>query len=212
MAAVRIDSGDPEHDDRPYMWPVDRWKSLLFQKKEFLRIYIPRDCRCILEFIEDAEIMWQPLGYSSKDELIERGLELDPADVKMAVDWLKIKDPGFEIPFQMAVDEGRKLAKVGAPVGNKNASKNNVDNVNIVLRQKGGNSKDYLKARIARDFPEEIPKIEAGEISVRQAAIQSGIIRVKTPFEMVMALVKKLSVGEIEKLVKEINSILSNRI
>jgi hypothetical protein len=186
MATVRINSGNPKYDDRPHTWPKDRWKLLLSQKKQFLEVHIPYDCRCILEFIEDADVMWEPLGYSSRDELIEHGLELNPVDVKMAVEWLKIKDPDFEVPLEIAVTEGRRLAKHGEIGRGRNRSYN-------VTSKDRGNNKDYLKARIARDFPEKIDAIESGDISTRKAAIECGIIKVKTPLELAMLRYNSLS-------------------
>ena len=206
MATVKINSGNPKYDDRPHTWPKDQWELLLSQKKQFLEVHIPYDCRCILEFIEDAEVMWQPLGYSSKDELIERGLDLDPFDVQMAVDWLKIKDPSYEIPFQVAVEEGRKLGSHG-----DRKSEKAIDQAyNISLKKIHGTSKEYLKGRIARDNPELLDLIESGELSVQQAAIQSGIIKVKSPYETVVALMKKLSDDEIVKLTAELTSKAGN--
>lgn len=216
MATVRIDSGNPEYSDKPHQWPQNKWDALLFQKKYFLKHHIAHDCRCILEFLEDAEVMWEPLGFESKDDLITSGYELDPQEVALAVKWLQIKDPEFEIPFQMAVDEGRKLVQDarenplndhgnGPGRGNKR-----VDNINSFNEPKGGTSKAYLLRRLSRDNPEMLDRIESGELTTRQAAIQSGIIKVKTPFEMVMALVKKLSAEELMLIESEIQTLKFN--
>ena len=44
----------------------------------------------------------------------------------------------------------------------------------------GSNSKTYLLRRLARDFPEALDRLEAGEFkSARQAAIAYGIVKVK---------------------------------
>jgi hypothetical protein len=46
------------------------------------------------------------------------------------------------------------------------------------LKGRGSNSADYLPARIARDRPDVLERMRAGEFrSVRQAAIAAGIVR-----------------------------------
>jgi hypothetical protein len=47
-----------------------------------------------------------------------------------------------------------------------------------------GNKADYLTARIARDRPDVLERMKAGEFpSVRQAAIAAGIVKVKSPLD-----------------------------
>ena len=95
-SAGTIDSGPLEASYRPYMVPPEKWRQLVGEKRSFLHIKIKYDCRCLLEFIDDAEEMWEELGYTSRDDLIVNGYELDPSEVGLAVKWLKIKDPDFE--------------------------------------------------------------------------------------------------------------------
>lgn len=63
--------------------------------------------------------------------------------------------------------EGKSIKNAGRP---SLENKNNVDNVNI-RETKGGNSSTYLTARIARDRPDILKRMQAGEYrSVRAAA------------------------------------------
>jgi hypothetical protein len=66
------------------------------------------------------------------------------------------------------------LADPHSRPGNKNAVKtdNAVDNVNPVIKPKGGNRKEYLLRRLSRDFPQALDRIQSGELSTRQAAIE----------------------------------------
>jgi hypothetical protein len=64
------------------------------------------------------------------------------------------------------------------PNGRKGESR--VDNVNST---KGGNDTTYALRRLARDNPALLDKIEAGELSVNQAAIQAGIRKKPQPSE-----------------------------
>lgn len=50
--------------------------------------------------------------------------------------------------------------------------------------QKGSNSRDRLAARLKRDHPDIVKRIQAGEFkSIRAAAIAAGIVKVKTPLD-----------------------------
>jgi hypothetical protein len=65
----------------------------------------------------------------------------------------------------------------------------------------GSTNADYLTARIARDAPEVLERMRAGEFrSVRQAAITAGIVKVPTPYEVAVRVVKKLSADDWRKL------------
>ena len=210
MASVTIDSGPPAATDRPYRIPKEKWFSLMQEKRSFLHINIKYDCRCLLDFIEDAEEMWEELGFTSRDDLIVNGYELDPSEVDLAAQWLKIKDPDFEVPLKDAIKAAREMPlaeKAGAPVGNQNAIKleiaaarddplkNNSSNTTIVSKPDRG--KAYLLRRMARDFPDHLDKLEAGEFkSTRQAAIACGIVKVKTPLEIAIFAFEKLTIEE----------------
>lgn len=94
--------------------------------------------------------------------------------------------------------EAEPLNRVGPPIGNTNAVKeeeNNVGVTNIVLGNIGrkrsessssnGTTKEYLTARIARDKPEILERMKAGEFkSVRAAAIEAGIVKVETGLDI----------------------------
>jgi len=72
------------------------------------------------------------------------------------------------------------LRGVGAPTAEETA---NVDNVNI--SPVGGNQATYLARRIARDRPDILERMKAGEYrSVRAAAIDAGIVKVPTALEL----------------------------
>jgi predicted CopG family antitoxin len=49
-----------------------------------------------------------------------------------------------------------------------------------------------------------LDKIESGELSVNQAAIQAGIRKKPTAFEIALKASKKLSRNEIQMLIKEL--------
>lgn len=71
----------------------------------------------------------------------------------------------------------------GAPEGNKNASKTNINNVNICLDAKqetgAGNSTTYTMRRLAKDAPELHKAVVSGDLSPNAAALQAGFRRRK---------------------------------
>jgi hypothetical protein len=57
-----------------------------------------------------------------------------------------------------------------------------------------GRGASYLTRRIARDAPDILEQMKAGEFpSVRQAAIAAGIVKVPTPLEAAMKAARKLN-------------------
>ena len=81
MADVIINSGQPSPTDRPDRIPQDKWFDLFQVKRSFLQYNIQSDCRNLLEFVQDAEVMWGPLGFSSSEDMIRNGYELDLQEV-----------------------------------------------------------------------------------------------------------------------------------
>ena len=108
MANVVIDSGQPSPTDRPDRIPQDKWFDLFQVKRSFLQYNIQSDCRYLLEFVQDAEIMWQVLGFKSSEDMIRNGYELDPQEVELALTWLHIKNPAEATKYRTAVEGGKK--------------------------------------------------------------------------------------------------------
>jgi hypothetical protein len=60
---------------------------------------------------------------------------------------------------------------------------NQPDNVRLKPSESFGNNADYLTARIARDRPDILKRMKAGEFrSVRSAAREAGIVRPTATF------------------------------
>lgn len=230
-AIVKINSGSPAAWMRPYEVDKARWTLLMGAKKSFLKTNIPYDCRCLLEFVQDAEEMYESLGFKTPSEMILNGYELDPEEVNLALSWLKIVSPEDVISYQDAVDMGRTLRdRPGAPEGSRNNPMGRAGKTNCVIntiskKGHGSTNTPYLTARLKRDNPEILEKYKQGEFpSVRQAAIAAGIVNVPTALERVFKLLPKLSKEEIKELqlkllsklskeeIKELHSILSEMV
>lgn len=90
-------------------------------------------------------------------------------------------------------DPGMKVGALGKPgeFGRGRPKEDRVYNVN----SKGGNRPEYLTARLARDNPEILAQLKAGDFpSVRQAAIAAGIVKIPTPLELAKRAVKRMAV------------------
>ena len=77
----------------------------------------------------------------------------------------------------------------------------------VILKTTRGNASSYLAARIRRDHPEIVKRIEAGEFkSMRRAAIAAGVIRIPTKLELIKRYWKKLSEQERQEFLVWIGS------
>lgn len=120
---------------------------------------------------------WKVLGYISLDAFLvsEAGITQDFIDaIRNAKQGSTVRD----IKAQVESARENPAAKHGE-VGN---GRSRVDNVKST---RGGNETEYTLRRLARDGHDELlDAIEAGEISVNQAAIQVGYRKKKTPEEL----------------------------
>ena len=53
---VKIDSGPLEATDKFEQVPKDKWFFLMLAKRDFLARRVSYDCRCLVEFCEEAEL------------------------------------------------------------------------------------------------------------------------------------------------------------
>lgn len=188
---VTIDSGSVEATYKFDNTPRAKWHLLLIAKKSFLKTRLNHDCRCLIEFCEEAELVYADLGFASAEEMIRHGYELDPSQVSLAVAWLKANSDAA--PVGMA-DLSKKIAEAKerplADVGDIGRGRSNrVDNVNS--NAKGGNETEYTLRRLARDAPAMLDKIESGELSVNAAAIAAGIRKKPSQAEIAVKAFRK---------------------
>jgi hypothetical protein len=94
-----------------------------------------------------------------------------------------------------------RAAQASGPHGNLPGEMNSRNRVDVVnpAPTKGGNSQSYLASRLKRDRPDIAARVEAGEFkSMRAAAVEAGIIKVKPPLEIALAAYNKLSESDKE--------------
>lgn len=190
MTSVTIDSGALSPTYRFADIPKERWRQLVREKRNFLATKINYDCRCLVEFCEEAEIVWSDLGYESAADMIRNGYELEPVEIELAVAWLRHNEPQAEVgldAIKQKVAEARERPIAGAGPPTKTES----DNPNNVRVKQHGNDTDYTLRRLARDCPEMLDKIESGELSVNAAAVKAGIRKRPSKAEVCVSAFRK---------------------
>jgi len=169
MAAVTVDSGPIAAEDYPESMPQSRWPDLLRVRRTFLDIRLPHDCRILVRFREEADLMYQALGFSNADELVRAGYGLEPGQINAAVEWLKHNRP------QKAIGLGDIPPLRKRPGQPRKEEKN--DGNNIILR---GSNRFHWLARLERDAESEptvaveLERVRSGESSPHAAAVRLG--------------------------------------
>jgi len=201
LAAVRIDIGPVEADDRVSSVPRERWHLLVGARRSFLRVNLPYDCRQLLRFVRDAEVMYMHLGYSSVDDFVRRGLEVDPGQVDWAIKGLKLLNPDQPVAFADAVNAGLSAhggQRPNAGRARKDKPGNQVDTINLKTRTekasgKGGTSREYRLARLERDGHQKLAaSARAREISVAAAWRAAGLEKPPDPVREALRWVAKM--------------------
>jgi hypothetical protein len=154
--------------------------------------------RCLLnetptQFCVNVELLesrMQEKGFNSLRECLtapvsKGGCALEPAKIKDMLYFNPMyRHKADALVIKLQLDLVEPLKPVGAPVGNDNADKNKPDNVRIDSKKAYGNNTDYLLGKLKRDHPEIVQRLEAGEFrSVRQAALEAGIVKPKYQIE-----------------------------
>jgi hypothetical protein len=187
MAGVTIDSGALSPTYRFADIPKERWRQLVREKRNFLATKINYDCRCLVEFCEEAEIVWSDLGYESAADMIRNGYELEPVEIELAVAWLRHNEPQSEVgldAIKQKVAEQKKAAEL-VKQGTR------TDLTSLKFKEVGGNSNEHVIRRLARDCPEMLDKIESGELSVNAAAVKAGIRKKPSKAEVCVSAFRK---------------------
>lgn len=175
MAAVKINKGMPRPEAPAASLPRDQWRDLAIVRELWAKSQLPFDCRLLRQVAEDAPLMAPELGYDSPEAFLREELQLDPDLVSRVVSWLDQEQPTEAVPLALAVKatQAQPLAAHRRPTTEEKEDKG--DDGTFI---RGSNSQAYLLRRLARDAPEILDRVKAGEFkSARAAAIEAGIIR-----------------------------------
>lgn len=145
---------------------------------------------------------WKALGFASFESLCCAELDLDESEINAILTARKGMALGSVIARANAA---KPLKAQGRPEGNAKKG-------DIITFSSRGTDPDYLTARIARDRPDILERMKSGEFaSVRKAAIEAGIVKVKTPLQQIEGMLGKLAPAELRHLIVIANEMLGAR-
>lgn len=179
--ALLIDSGPIEATHPLHQVPKEKWRSLMVARRCFMDIRLAYDCRCLVEFVDDAKAMYGELGFASTEEMVRDGLGLEPDEIRIAVEWLRINPQDQPIPLE----DVETLARQGRPKKGEEKHSNRII--------KGGTNSKYTIARLNRDRPDLARRVQLGELSANAAAIEAGFRKRLTAIEAIRRLIPKLT-------------------
>src|SRR5262245_9061105 len=161
--SVLDDVGDPDAPPGSESWA--KW---MVGQAKLCRSDLDRDATGLQDIIKKLEkhSAWKVLGFASLERLCDSELSLD----KKAIELIRVARPGTTLRAVLEAKVAKPLTEHGE-VGNGRSRGNDVTST-----RDRGNHAAYLAARIARDRPDILERMKAGEFpSVRQAAIVAGI-------------------------------------
>lgn len=174
--AVVIDSGPVEAEDLLRHVPREKWRSLMLARRSFLEVKLSYDCRCLVQFVADADQMFQVLGFASARDMIRDGYGLEPEEIDVAVEWLRLNPPKEPLPLDRAAElgraaqalEGQTPALKAVGQHGKGSDKENVTTFH------GNRGSSYAIARLRRDRPDILARVLKGELSPHAGMIEAG--------------------------------------
>jgi hypothetical protein len=229
VAGVVIHTGAVEEYDTIDTVPRSEWHSLLLAWRRFVRTRLPADCRLLLRISEQAQTVYEHLGFASVEDLIRRGLEIDPEFVRWATEGLQTFDPKEPAPFHAAIDAGKQRAQQlaasdevvalgpaapakGGPTPNATGRRGKNKHDKVMPVPALGNSAEYLVRRLKRDAPEVAARLACGEFpSARAAARAAGILHEPTALERAIKAYRRLSPEERTTFRRELESLDDGR-
>jgi hypothetical protein len=99
--------------------PRERWAELVDARQGFIFVEMARAVRKLVEWVGDADAMWEALGYASAEDLIAKGYGLKPQHITLAASWLRLEsdrqDAAETAPGEGKGTPGRKRTRKAEP-------------------------------------------------------------------------------------------------
>lgn len=216
MAAVKINTGEAYHEDRLAEAPREKWEAILAERRYYLKTNIDYDCRCLVQYVAEAEEFYAELGYDSAEALVQQAYEIQPEQAWAAVAYLEGRTAAGPVGLAEAAAkaQAQPLAQHGE-IGNGRVDESRVaDRHSKPANQLSSESEERILRRLARDAPDVLERVKAGEFrSARAAAIEAGIIKpvatirlVDDPAKVAAAIRRHLTPEQIGNLVEALRS------
>ncbi len=168
MAGVSINTGPVDYRDQLNKSPKEKWSTIFSERRLYIGAEFQHGCRCVIDWLAEAEEFHSELGYESADEMLQEELNILPVWVRMAVSVLEATGENLS---KDEVDHAIELKAHGRPKKDeeRKASERSI---------KHGETAEYIKARLRRDHPEIAEELEQGQHrSARAAGIAAGFIK-----------------------------------
>jgi hypothetical protein len=199
--------------------PRNKWRDLMLARRTFLDTNLSADCRRLVEFCNDAEIMHAECGFASAEDMIRDGYGLQPDEIALVVRWLELKPPhGEPIPLEqakrLARQEQAQQAEAEDKLNRREAGSHGrgrpldvatkTDDVNV-YRRPTGNTRAAALRRLLKHRPDIHARVLAGEITANAGMIEAGFrkpqpSRKKSAFQKIQELLPQLSAAELDAL------------
>ena len=169
MAGVTINTGPVDYRDRLDKNPKDKWSTIFSERRLYISAEFQHGCRCVIDWLAEAEEFHDELGYESADEMLREELNIPPDWVRMAAAVLEAAGKNLS---KAEVDHAIELKSMG---GDRRSEEFQPNNISL---KSHGTSADYIKARLRRDHPEIAEELQQGKHrSARAAGIAAGFIK-----------------------------------
>jgi hypothetical protein len=193
MASVLIDSGPVTATLPLREVPREKWRDLMLARRSFLAIKLSHDCRCLVEFVNDAETMHSELNYATAEDMIRDGYGLEPPEIAIAVRWLQLNPPPEPIALKTAIKLGKR--EIGIEGGKPGPGRGKKTACNTSRFPSYG-TVEYWLPRFDRDRPDLAARVRAGELTANAAAEEAGWRKRMTALERIQKLWATLNAAE----------------
>jgi hypothetical protein len=75
---------------------------LMLARRHFAEVNVSYDCRCLVQFCDDAAAMHKELGFDTPEAMIRDGYGLEPEEVNLALEWIRLNPPDEPVSLQAA--------------------------------------------------------------------------------------------------------------
>lgn len=213
MAGVSINTGPVDYRDQLNKSPKEKWSTIFSERRLYIGAEFQHGCRCVIDWLAEAEEFHSELGYESADEMLQGELNIPPDWVRMAVSVLEATGENLS---KDEVDHAIELKGHGGDRRSEQAQQDQGDNVTL---KKRGNNEDYIKARLKRDHPMIAEELEQGQHrSARAAGIAAGFVkdvptvRMVEPAKAAQAIVQRVGVEFATQLAIELAELTARSI
>ena len=89
MAGVTIDTGPIHYRDELKETPREKWTKVFRERRLYIGAEFKYGCRCVINWLAEAEEFHEELGYESADDMLQEELGIEPDWVRMAASVLE---------------------------------------------------------------------------------------------------------------------------